>query len=235
LLIGGKNTDFDNQLLEAKKLRYINFVEEATSAYDLECKLNVVFVDEYKDDNTKALAWIDVASLTIYVCLLHLREMPVERIRENAFHEVTHIFNQSHDPDFYKIFHDVMLKNWKPGNISGLTMRTGNTGFTDVDIKKHEPEVIDTVRCNYHLHREEAELTQCPYCKKYYCEQHIRPKQPHSFNSNEPDHDYSGHPCGSFDLFLKEDIEIKAKYDTEYKLILEFRRYAEQIYKKQPR
>jgi hypothetical protein len=210
---GGKNTDFDNQLLEAKKIRFKEFVDAACKHCGLDYTLKIEYVDYYKSDNTKALAWIDTINQIIYVCLLHLREMHIEDIKKTAFHEVIHVFYPDHDKEFYNALDDALLENWKPENTSGLIMKTGNTRLPKIEIQPHE---IDMVHCNYHLCRKELVLKQCSYCEKYYCDEHIIPRPPTMPNFDYPNKynnwkQSNTHPCPPYYDYLCEEERIRIK------------------------
>jgi predicted nucleic acid binding AN1-type Zn finger protein len=204
-------TSFDDSLLEAKKLRFKEFVDTACQYCGLDYTLPINYVDYYKSDNTKALAWIDTISQIIYVALPHLREMHIEDIKKTAFHEVIHVFIPNHDKEFYNTLDNALLENWKPENAAGLIMKTGNTRLPEI---KLEPLEIDMVHCNYHLCRKEEELIQCPYCEKYFCEEHITAQSPRSQNLDLPNRDIDSllkrghHPCPPYYDYLREQEKI---------------------------
>lgn len=208
--------EFDDSLLKAKEEKFIDYVELASTTYELQYAPKVVFCDGYIPDKPSVLACIDTSSWVIFVSRIHLREMPIEKIKEVAFHEVTHLFNSSHDTFFRNKLDDIMRASWKPEFTSGLIHIDGGR-ITEEEYEEPKEHKIDDTHCNYHLCKKETEVIRCFYCSGYYCKEHIKAIPP-SFPNFECPNEFvlwkqkeECHPCPEFYDFLviKEKERIR--------------------------
>jgi len=209
--------EFNGDILKAKESKFEEFVELASKTYDLNYKPKVVFLDGYIPENPSWLACIDIASWTIYVSRKHLKEMPDEQIKETAFHEVTHLFNASHDMDFRNKLDDVTTGTWKPP--PGVIAIDGNIRRDEPrDTKKKTKQKPDKIHCN--LCGTKSELKKCPYCSRYFCEEHFAPLPPSMPNFDYPskfnewkNRGENHHPCPNYyDFLVEEEKERRRKY-----------------------
>lgn len=203
--------EFDKDLLKLKESKFIMYMEEASLFYQLQNIPHVVFCDEYTPSGSKAIACIDIDSWIIYVSRIHLKELPFEKVKESAYHEVTHLLNASHDTSFRNKLDDTLTTTWKPENTSGIIMKIGNTRLPEINL---EPLEIDMVYCNYHLCRKEVILKQCPHCEKYFCEEHLTPSLPSMPNFDQSDKSLDWkrgihHPCPPYYDYLCEQERIQ--------------------------
>jgi hypothetical protein len=207
--------------MDAKEQLFINAVKQASEDIGLEREPSVIFCDGYiPGQGPDVRACIEVHSRVIYVSRLHLEEMDYGEIRHVAIHEISHIFEQSHDGRFHRICQDIRVSTWRPEFTTGIRFMVGNSRhhLEDEEIKEKAP-VIDKTRCNYHLCRREAKLTQCPYCHDYFCQEHINPRPPSFPNFDYPNKfnewkdDENTHPCTDYyDHLVREDRGRHRKY-----------------------
>ena len=207
---------FEQNLLEAKKEAFIDFVKDASKVNGLEKYPRVEFVEGYLE-NPNRLAEINIVYEIIYVSLSHLRIMHMEMVKKVAFHEVTHLMNPNHDPDFYKDLDSSLLAVWEPENKSGLHMQVGNSHHP---VFKDEPLPINDKVCNRHDCNCEFTLQQCDYCEKFFCQTHIKPHVPTSMNGGqlyfyEYQHTVNCHACPPFYDYLREQEKIRDKQYAE--------------------
>lgn len=212
-------TRFEKGIMAAKKERFKQYVEQASLIYGLEYMPQVVFVEGFSQGVKPARADIELGTWVIRVYLGELEKMPDEQIKKTAFHEVTHIFDPTHEKSFTNKLDDIMLGTWEPP--SGVIHKIGGQHLPPIEHK--EPE-IDMEQCNYYqadVHRNGKEtLKQCPHCQKYFCKEHFEPRPP-----NMPDFDYPNkendwgaskdghHPCPPYyDFIWKEEKERQRRY-----------------------
>ena len=127
-------------------------------------------------------------SRIIYVSCTHLLEMDSVDIRHTVIHELTHIFDQTHDGSFHTKCQDIRSSNWRPESTSGIIMINGGkrTSLEKKDNTYEEPE-IDNTHCNHHLcNNHETNLLKCEYCGGFYCIDHIAPIPPSMPKFNIP-------------------------------------------------
>ncbi len=212
--------EFDDSLLRAKEERFKEFVKLASKIYKLQFVPKIVFHDGYLPDGPDVLAHIYLDSGQICVSRIRLKEMPIEKVKETAFHEVTHLLNASHDTFFHNKLDDVMLATWKPESTSGLLTIDGGRRIEKPVEKNKKESKIDKVRCNYHLCRKKTKLKRCPHCREYFCKEHFKPIPPSMPNFDYPNkfaewkHEEHYHPCPAYyDYLVKKEKEKRRKIE----------------------
>jgi hypothetical protein len=205
-------------LLKSKERKFIEYIKEASEFYNMEFIPQVIFFDDFIPENPNVLADIDIVSKTIRVSRKHLIEMPIEKIKETAFHETTHIFEPSHNTFFKNKLDDSLVTTWKPESTVGIRINDGYHRDVKLDGYDDSQEIENTI-CDYHLCRKKTKLYRCSHCGKYYCEEHIKPIPP-----SMPDFDYPNkfiewkeqdnrHPCPIYyDYLRKQEKERHEKY-----------------------
>lgn len=205
-------------ILEMKKSRFIEFVNLALKEIGISNILKIEFIDGMLPYGE--VAHIEIETNIIRVSCPSLRIMSIEEIEDTAVHEVCHILIKKHTYDHKIIVEELKEKMWRPPLGLGLSVINGGRE-PDVVIEKVEKSVNKN-RCNYHLHKckKQVKLYQCPYCSKYFCEEHIKPIPP-----SMPDFDYPNkcnewknrgenqHPCPNYyDYLVEEEKERHRKY-----------------------
>lgn len=230
--------DPEKQLFEEIKIRFNRFVRDACDFYrEIGYPIDTIPEIKYIEHEAEHIfvkpcyAEIDVINKIIFVNVNLCRGRSLEDMRKTAYHEVTHLVELEHGKKFFDFLDTTLTIIFKPINPQGIYIHRGGTPLPVVKSKPPEP---DLVHCNYHLCKKEGKLlVQCPWCKNYYCQSHIRPKEPHPYEPKKPDYDFTGHPCSGYNLFEMEDLIIKAIYDPISKRKLIIHEIAKQAYKKQ--
>lgn len=207
--------EFNDDILKAKESKFEEFVELASKTFGLKYKPRVEFYDGFLPGGE--IAHIELETQIIRVSRKHLKEMPDEKIKETAFHEVTHLFNASHDTDFRNKLDDVTTGTWKPP--PGVIAIDGNIRRDEPrDTKKKTKQKPDKIHCN--LCGTKSELKKCPYCSRYFCEEHFAPLPPSMPNFDYPskfnewkNRGENHHPCPNYyDFLVEEEKERRRKY-----------------------
>jgi len=210
----------ESDILRMKESKFESYVEQACKIYKLKYKPKVFFQDGRFTELPDANAYIELTSNTIYVSRAYLLEATDEDIKETAFHEVTHIFNAAHDTAFYNKLDDSLTDFWVPPG--GLRVINGNKLRIPTRKEKKEETKPDNTICNRYSHncKKKTKLTPCPYCKKYFCDDHYRavpPSMPHFRNSKkfyewkEWTKKDNFHPCPEYAIFIMKQEKIKNK------------------------
>ena len=200
-------------MLKSKERKFIEYTKEASEFFNLEFIPQVIFFDGFIPEKPNVLADIDIVSKTIRVSRKHLMEMPIEKIKETAFHETTHIFEPSHNTFFKNKLDDSLVTTWKPESTVGIRINDGYHRDVKLDGYDDNEEIENTI-CDYHLCREKTKLYQCSHCGKYYCEEHIKPIPPSMPNFDYPNkfnewkNRENCHPCPSYyDCLVEKEQE----------------------------
>jgi len=167
----------DDAFLKGKEEIVLQHVEYLTEKLELKMTPRVVFCDGFTPAGQNALACIDTSTWVIYISRIYLSKMDTAQIRETIAHEITHLFDPTHEPSFHKKLTDINTALWKPESTSGIIMIDGGRR-TDETPEKPKEHKIDNTHCNYHLCRKKTELIRCCYCKGYFCIDHIKPVTP---------------------------------------------------------
>lgn len=208
--------------LDAKKQLFINAVTQASKDIGLDRSPQIIFCDVYIPNHpTNTRACIDTTSRTIYVSCKYLIDMGYEEIRHTAIHEITHIFNPSHDGNFHRKCQDTRSASWKPESTSGLVMIDGGgrTCLEQINKENEEP-TIDISRCNYHLcESHDTNLLKCEHCGGYFCLEHIEPYPPMMPKFRVPKkfikwkESKNAHPCPDYyDYLVEKEKDFHIRY-----------------------
>ena len=231
--------NFDADALRMKESRFNEFVEMACETYGVKYKPQVIFIDGLLPENPSWLACIEIFSRTIKVSRTQLLKMSIEQIKETAFHEVTHIFDASHDTSFHNILDDVMTTTWEPP--SGVIVIDGNIRIDELEVAKKKTESKpDKVHCNHCGTK--TELEKCPHCSRYFCEGHFKPILPSMPNFNNPNRfnewknrGENHHPCPNYYDYLRNEEKEKLRKYEESLDKMSGRRRSEYRYRKEVR
>jgi hypothetical protein len=132
--------------------------------------------------------------------------MTGEEIEDTATHEVAYLFEKSHDPSFVKEHIHTKIASMKlPPGVILVHEGQSRPEVKKREIEKKEP---DTVRCNSPYCREERELTQCPYCESYYCDEHIEPFEPGTAKFI-PKREEKKHACPGWATYKEKKRQIE--------------------------
>lgn len=203
------------KLLEIKRKKFFEAVYRICKKRDLQMpSINFKGCDKEHGDQ---LAHYDPETNTICVSERQLNMLDFEDIEEVAAHEVSHILVQDHGSAFRTEEEVSSIAGFKPPS-STVTVQEGKKHKAS---KKRKKSRADKTRCNYHLCRKRKKLTQCEYCKSYYCEKHLQPKPPGlpRFKSTKPEDKLfmkewrkkRGHPCAPYREYWVATQERKKK------------------------
>ena len=210
----------DDAFMKGKEEIALQHVKYLTEKLELKMTPRVVFCDGFTPAGQNALACIDTATWTIYISRVYLSQMDATQIKETIAHEITHLFDPTHDPSFHKKLSDINSTLWKPESTSGIVWIDGGRR-TEETPDKPTKRKINKIRCNYHLCRKKTELIQCCHCKDYFCIDHIRPVLPCLPNFDMPkefadwkDKDKC-HPCPDYYYYLVEKDKERIRKTEE--------------------
>ena len=211
-------SNFEQNLLNLKKTKFLEIVERTAKTLKVTVPGVIFWEENCPYYSGRERAHIHPEDLTICISVRVLKNMTYEDIEECASHEVTHLTDkhqeteEAHSPDFYRRHEDAKIASWKPPG--GVVVIEGSKTTIDKVLPKIK-HLIDKVNCNYHLCREKRVLKQCPYCDKYFCEEHINPFEPFVGHPSERPSSYDkdeGHPCAIY----AEKKKKSAEYDYPY-------------------
>jgi len=207
----------EDALLKAKEEMILNYVKSISEFLKLPKTPPVIFCNQYTSMGPNAAACIDIVSWKIEISRIHLQKKGIEEVKKTVAHEITHLIEEDHTPRFFQILNEIIVETWQPEFSSGISIINGGASV-ELSGEKHEEK--DTTRCNYHLCRKEAKLLRCPYCRDYFCIDHIKPMPP-SF----PEFDYPNkfneqkfrdehHPCANYYIVIeRKHKERLLKYE----------------------
>ncbi|MDE1871200.1 MAG: hypothetical protein KGI06_03090 [Candidatus Micrarchaeota archaeon] len=156
------------------------------------------------------------------ICISEIQLYKLKTLRDvenTMYHELAHIVEQNHGPGFVRAKNKFSLDTWRPPQ--GVMYVKGGQ---KIEIPKQEKEKIDKIRCNYHLCRKKRKLSKCPYCKRYFCKEHIKPIVPGKSNT-DADHEMDYHPCSPYYNYDKKQKEIEHEKYREALDALKYRDY----------
>lgn len=224
--------DFDDAFLKGKEEIVLQHVKFLTEMLELKMTPSVVFCDGFTPAGQKALACIDPATWVIYVSRVYLSKMDATEIRETIAHEITHLFDQSHDPSFDRKLTDIKTALWKPESTSGIIMIDSDRRTDEPDEKPKKKAKADKTRCNYHLCRQKTDLKCCIHCRGYFCEDHYKPIPPEMPNFDYPNkfaqwkYKENYHPCSAYyDYLLRKEKERTKKTEVSFEKMRHYRAY----------
>jgi len=123
---------FNNNVIRMKQETFLHFVEKSAKELNLGFVPEVKFWKDYCPGMIgNEIAHIHEDTLTICISNIILKNLSDEEIRHTASHEVTHVVNITHDPDFHKTHKIVDGKIWSP--------RSG--GIVTIDSNSDEDKV----------------------------------------------------------------------------------------------
>ena len=199
----------NDAFMKGKEEIVLQHVEYLTEKLELKMTPRVVFCDGFTPAGQNALACIDTATWVIYISRVYLSKMDTAQIRETIAHEITHLFDPTHEPSFHKKLTDINTALWKPESTSGIIMIDGGRR-TEKTPEKPTKRKINKTNCNYHLCRKKTELIRCRHCKGYFCIGHIKPTIPSLPNFDLPKEfdewkdNEECHPCPDYYDYLVE-------------------------------
>lgn len=196
----------EDAVMKAKEEMVLNYVNSISKVLQLQRTPPIIFCDGYTSEGPNAIACIDIISCTIQVSRIHLQKQRVEEIKKTVAHEITHLIVPDHTPEFYKILNEILAGTWQPEFSTGLVFIDGGAEveLSTQETKKESHPNKDMTYCNYHLCREKTKLLCCPYCKDYFCLDHIKPMPPifpnfdYPNKFNEQKNRDTHHPCPSY-------------------------------------
>ena len=213
------NSSRNDAFLEGKKALVEAYVEEVTETLELDKPPKIEFCPGYTPMGQEALACIDVVLKIVYISIIHLRTMSFEEIKKNVAHELVHLIETEHTPEFYRILNNLLQGSWKPTFTSGLVMIDGNK---KIEISKESKKKIDKTQCNYHQCKNKSKLKRCIHCRGYFCEEHYKPSPPIFPNFDYPrkhiewelSKKEKTHPCPNYyNYLLRKKKEFIIKYE----------------------
>lgn len=178
----------------------------------------VVFNDNCPGFEKVRTAHIHLEEYTICVSEIYLKSLSFEEIEKTATHEVTHLIELGHNERFRKAHNQIKKGIWRPPR--GVLVIDGNKKLDYSTISNESPKEYKDV-CNYHLCNNKNNLTQCPHCERYFCEEHIKPRIPMappfrgaSIEEYEEWRREDGHPCPEYyEVWEKEQKIRREKYE----------------------
>jgi hypothetical protein len=189
-----------NQLIELKKKKAIESAIVICTRKGV--KLVKVNFDGCDFETGDQLAHYHDDEYKVCISERQLHMLNFEEIEDVMAHELAHIGGLDHSPKFDDIKNQNTLGLFRPPpGVVLITARKQTKQF------RYKPPQIDKTRCNYHLCRKQRKLTQCKYCKNYYCSECIDPFEPGDKLAKK------GHPCTIFfDVMEKKRDENNKKY-----------------------
>ncbi len=136
-------------------------------------------------------------------------------VENTTYHELAHMFEQNHGPKFKQTKIKLKSEVWRPPRGVVFISKEVQQQLAEQRAKlgRAVPEKvkIDKTRCNYHLCRKKTKLTQCKYCKNYFCKEHIQPIVPGGVDIGYDQEGDNYHPCPEYVDFVKEQKDKQIK------------------------
>ncbi|MFH0870232.1 MAG: CAP domain-containing protein [archaeon] len=208
-----------------KQVLFLKYVAEASKSRGLEPPRVEFWDGDCPFGGNDQVAHIHVHLGIICIRKAILQRLSNEEIRETAIHETMHLFENNHSTAFYNEMETTSQRIWRPPG--GVYHGGGNV--KEEKTKPEHPYRDDRSKCNDARCRKRRVLHQCPYCKLFFCEEHVRAKHPYLRNFNNPsaidrlnDEDKGGHPCTEYALKLQiEKKEESERYSKNLGKILD--------------
>lgn len=198
--------EFDSYLLNEKKRRFLDAVRRSAEQLGASAPKVNFWETGCPQETKNEWAHIHLDTQVICVSEFRLRQMRYEDIEETATHEVTHLFEASHNTSFQHEKTNLKIKSWIPPG--GITYIKGGSGDS-FSHKRTNRIKIDKKHCNYHLCKKRGSTFQCHYCKYYFCLFHHKPKPPSV-------RDIAGATYQELEEWRKEDAHPCFQYAQEY-------------------
>ncbi len=220
--------EFSDDVLRTKQARFLAAVRRAAKHIGQAAPEVKFWADKCPSDSGHELAHIHPDTGVICVTNKRLEEMSYEDIEETATHEVTHLIdkkdesNPVHSGEFYAKHDEVKLHSWRPPLGAGIIMIDPRNKTPISKTRTKAKSGPDKVQCNYHFCRKKVPLKQCPFCKDYYCQEHLKPKRPGfaNFDSDSVEdrlrrQTVGGHPCPDYaDHETAQEEQQKTRYHS---------------------
>lgn len=166
-------SDSFNKILELKRNKVIEVVHRICTKRNL--PIPAINFEGCEGEHEGQLAHYHPDINTICISERQLNIQNFDDLERTMAHEVSHILVQDHSPRFLEQESISSIAGWKPP--AGVVHITGGSS-TKKTPKKERKTKPDKIKCNYHLCRKKAKLTQCNHCKGYFCDEHIEPYEP---------------------------------------------------------
>lgn len=208
--------DFNSILYEEKKSKFLECVSRTAKMYGIPTPA-VVFMEDSKWDGEDEIAHIHINQAEIHIRKVVLANLTFDEIERTASHEVKHMTdkedqpNPRHKDSWYREEEQMQATIFTPR--SGIISIDSNTPYNPFKGKPKQKPVIDKENCNYHLCRKKSKLTQCNYCTNYYCQIHIKPFLPATFDGKKSNRSKTGHPCVEYARSLLPDTSEDNSFD----------------------
>ena len=156
-------SDSFNKILELKKNKVVEVVHRICTKRNL--PIPAINFEGCEGEHEGQLAHYHHEVNTICISERQLNIQNFDDLERTMAHEVSHILVQDHSPRFLEQESISNIAGWKPP--AGVVHITSG-GSTTKTPKKEKKTKPDKVKCNYHLCRKKAKLTQCSHCKGYF-------------------------------------------------------------------
>ena len=229
--------DIEDNLLRMRKGKFLEIVHRTAHTLNVKIPKVVFWEKDCPNYSGKELAHIHIETQTICIAEIDLKDMSFDEIEEVASHEVTHLTdnhpesNDVHSVDFYNRHSKAQTLNFRPPG--GTTVITESNSRTEEKTTKVKPKINKKI-C--HICGENQNLSECEYCKRYFCEIHIKALEPGSFignnsrlfiNREKPKND-NFHPCANYVDFLAEKKKMQdERWGIELDILTGRKKYIE--------
>jgi predicted nucleic acid binding AN1-type Zn finger protein len=213
--------EFNNNLLKLKEEQFEEYVKIAAHSSGLEPPEVKFWDGDCPYGGHHEIAHIHVDLRIICVRKARLAQMSLDEIKDTAIHETMHLIEANHSPAFSEECDKMSLRMWRPPG--GVYVGGGNEKSHKEAGKRSKQ---DKERCNLAFCRKKTTLKRCPFCKLYFCEEHIKPKKPQMRDfedrsqSLEPNDD-TGHPDSYYaEYLINEEERINQQYRENLKKLI---------------
>ncbi len=186
-------------VLEKKKDKVIEVVLKVCDTYKL--KVPKINFNGCPQETQDQLAHYHPDLHKICISEHQLHKQNLNGIESTAYHEIAHSLVQDHGGKFKRMKAEMGTATWRPP--PGVVYIIGDDKKRVNQEEKEEVE--DKICCNYHLCRKKRKLQQCILCKRYFCDEHIKPVLPGAPSIGDKEPDY--HPCPAYVDFVKDQRE----------------------------
>jgi len=209
-------------LFDMKKIAFENAVRRCSKDKGLDPPPSVSITENPCPFSTGEIAHIHIEERIICIWKKKLEELTLDQINTVAAHEVAHLISIEHGGRHAQAQAELEIADWGR-SIGGVVIHGGQKVASSTPDKPIKPRRREKI-CSYHSCNKRTDLGWCPYCEKFFCKEHLKPKRPRlpPFKQrgivgriNMGIWRGSGHPCPPYYDYQKakkkEDLEKRWK------------------------
>lgn len=163
-------------LFDMKKEAFENAVRRCSKEKGLDPPPSVSITENPCPFSSGEIAHIHIEERIICIWKKKLEELTLDQINKVAAHEVAHLISIEHGGKHAQAQAEIEIADWGR-SVGGVVIHGGKEVAPSVSDKPIKPGRRKKI-CSYHSCDKRTELVWCPYCERFFCKEHLRPKPP---------------------------------------------------------